>query len=300
MGTARFGKVLTAMVTPFHDDGGLDLDGAAALARWLVDQGNDGLVIAGTTGEAPTLSDDEAVELWRAVRGAVDVPILAGTGSNDTRHTIELSQRAAETGVDGLLVVSPYYNRPPQAGIEAPLPGRRRRHRPADRDVRRARPHRPRSWRSTRSCAWPTRCPRSSGSRTPGAGPARPPPSWPARPAEFDVYSGDDGLTLPLLAVGAVGVIGVATHWTAGLHAEMIAAHDKGDVDGRREINARLVPSRSRSRSGPPGSTSSAAKAAMEALGRPAGPLRLPLPRSTTRCAPPSASVLAGLGLARG
>ena len=119
MGTARFGKVLTAMVTPFHDDGSLDLDGAAALARWLVAQGNDGLVLAGTTGEAPTLSDDEKVELWGAVRAAVDVPLLAGAGSYDTRHTIGLSERAAETGVDGLLLVSPYYNRPPQAGIEA-------------------------------------------------------------------------------------------------------------------------------------------------------------------------------------
>ena len=95
-----------------------DLSGAADLARWLVAEGNDGLVVAGTTGEAPTLSDNEKVELWSAVRAAVDVPILAGSGSNDTRHTIELSRRAAATGVDGLLLVSPYYNRPTQAGIE--------------------------------------------------------------------------------------------------------------------------------------------------------------------------------------
>ena len=160
MGTARFGKVLTAMVTPFHDDGSLDLDGAAALARWLVAQGNDGLVLAGTTGEAPTLSDDEKVELWRAVRAAVDVPLLAGAGSNDTRHTIGLSERAAETGVDGLLLVSPYYNRPTQAGLEAHFERW---------------PRRPtyRSWsttsrcgpggrsRSTRWCASPTRSRRS-------------------------------------------------------------------------------------------------------------------------------------------
>ena len=91
MGNARFGNVVTAMVTPVHATAALDLDGAAALARWLVAHGNDGLVVAGTTGEAPTLSDDEKVELWRAVRDAVDVPLLAGTGSNDTRHTIGLS-----------------------------------------------------------------------------------------------------------------------------------------------------------------------------------------------------------------
>ena len=232
MGTARFGKVLTAMVTPFHDDGSLDLEGAAALARWLVAQGNDGLVLAGTTGEAPTLSDDETVELWPAVRAAVDVPLLAGTGSNDTRHTIELSQRAAETGVDGLLVVSPYYNRPPQAGIEAHFRAVAEATDAADRHVRRPHPHRAGDGR---------RHDRAAGHR--GAGiaglkDARGNPGEAAAivagaPDDFDVYSGDDGLTLPLLAVGAVGVIGVATHWSAGLHAEMIAAHDKNDVDGR-------------------------------------------------------------------
>ena len=119
MASARFGRVLTAMVTPFHDDGSLDLDGAVALARWLVDHGSEGLVLAGTTGEAPTLTDDEKVELWTAVRAAVDAPLVAGTGSYDTRHSCELSERAAATGVDGLLVVTPYYNRPSQAGLEA-------------------------------------------------------------------------------------------------------------------------------------------------------------------------------------
>ena len=91
----RFGSVLVAMVTPFDDDLELDLEAAVTLARWLVDQGADGLVLAGTTGEAPTLSDDESVDLWAAVRGAVTVPLLAGTGSNDTRHTCQLSRRAA-------------------------------------------------------------------------------------------------------------------------------------------------------------------------------------------------------------
>jgi 4-hydroxy-tetrahydrodipicolinate synthase len=119
MGSARFGKVLTAMVTPFDSDGSLDAAGAGALARWLVDHGSDGLVLAGTTGEAPTLTDDEKVALWEAVRAAVDVPLLAGAGSNDTHHSRELARRAAATGVDGLLIVTPYYNRPPPAGIEA-------------------------------------------------------------------------------------------------------------------------------------------------------------------------------------
>src|SRR5688572_9979034 len=119
MANARFGRVLTEMVTPFHADESLDVDGAVALARWLVDHGNDGLVLAGTTGEAPTLTDDEKVELWTAVREAVDVPLVAGTGTYDTRHTCALSEKAAAIGVDGLLVVTPYYSKPSQAGLEA-------------------------------------------------------------------------------------------------------------------------------------------------------------------------------------
>ena len=275
MGTARFGKVLTAMVTPFRDDGGLDVDGAAALARWLVRQGNDGLVIAGTTGEAPTLSDDEAVELWRAVRGAVDVPVLAGTGSNDTRHTIELSRRAAETGVDALLVVSPYYNRPTQAGIEAhfravaaavdlpivvyDVPTRTGRAVEVDTLVRLAR-----EVPSIVALKDARGNPTDAAAIVAGA------------PDDFDLYSGDTGLTLPLLAVGAVGVVGVSTHWSAGLTADMIAAFEKGDVRTAREINARLLPSFA-VETGPSWVHTSAAKAGMALLGQPAGPTRLPL-----------------------
>ena len=276
MGTARFGKVLTAMITPFHDDGALDLEGAARLAQWLVAQGNDGLVVAGTTGEAPTLSDDEKVELWRAVRAAVDVPLLAGTGSNDTRHTIGLCQRAAETGVDGLLVVSPYYNRPPQPGIEAhfravadavakpiviyDVPTRTGRAVAVDTIVRLA-----------------TEVPTIVGLKDARGNPAEAARIVARTPDDFDLYSGDDGLTLPLLAVGAVGVVGVATHWSAALHAEMIAAHDKGDLPAAREINARLGASFA-VETGETWVQTSAAKAALAALGQPAGPVRLPLP----------------------
>ena len=116
---ARFGEVVTAMVTPFAGDGALDVDAAVELARWLTDHGSDGLVVAGTTGEGPVLSDDEDRELWRAVAEAVTVPVVAGTGTNDTAHSIELTKVAAECGVAGALVVTPYYNRPSQAGLEA-------------------------------------------------------------------------------------------------------------------------------------------------------------------------------------
>jgi len=114
----RFGGILTAMVTPFGPDGGLDEDAAAELIRHLLEHGSDGLVVAGTTGEVPTLSDDEKVALWRvAVELSEGAPVIAGTGSNDTRHTVELTERAAEIGVDGALVVTPYYNRPNRRGV---------------------------------------------------------------------------------------------------------------------------------------------------------------------------------------
>src|SRR5918997_2099924 len=297
MGTARFGKVLTAMVTPFRDDGALDLDGAAALARWLVAQGNDGLVVAGTTGEAPTLSDDEALELWRAVRAAVDVPLLAGTGSNDTRHTIALSQRAAETGVDGLLVVSPYYNRPTQAGLEAhyravaaavdlpvvvyDVPARTGRALSVDTTVRLA-----------------NEVPTIVGLKDARGNVQEAAEIIAGAPDDFDVYSGDTGLTLPLLAVGAVGVVGVSTHWSAGLNAEMIAAYEKGDVVAAREINARLLPSFA-VEAGPTWVQTASVKAALEMLGQPAGPMRLPLPPLDDDVRAAVRTVLAGLGALR-
>jgi 4-hydroxy-tetrahydrodipicolinate synthase len=107
------------MVTPFDDGGALDLDVAAQLARWLVDHGSDGLVVAGTTGEGSTLTDDEKLDLWRTVAGAVTVPVIANTGSNDTAHSVHLTRQAAGLGVAGVLAVTPYYNRPSQSGIEA-------------------------------------------------------------------------------------------------------------------------------------------------------------------------------------
>src|SRR3984885_14774748 len=115
----RFGGVICAMATPFDPEGGLDRPGAARLARWLVDNGNDGLVLAGTTGEAPALSDEEKLDLWRTVREVVSVPLIANTGTASTAHSVELTKAAARVGVDAALVVTPYYNRPSQAGIEA-------------------------------------------------------------------------------------------------------------------------------------------------------------------------------------
>jgi len=107
------------MVTPFHKDGSLNLDGARRLAKWLQDNGNDGLVVAGTTGEAPVLTDAERLSLFEAVIGAVTIPVIAGTGTNDTAHSIHMTKEASKLGAAGILAVTPYYNRPSQAGIEA-------------------------------------------------------------------------------------------------------------------------------------------------------------------------------------
>ena len=113
----RFGRVVTAMVTPFDDDGVLDLSAAQELARWLASHGSDALVLSGSTGESSVLTDDEKIALWRAVAEAVTIPVIAGSGSNDTAHSIAMTRAATECGVDGVLVVTPYYNRPSQAGI---------------------------------------------------------------------------------------------------------------------------------------------------------------------------------------
>src|ERR1700678_2759543 len=113
----RFGRVITAMVTPFDDEGRLDIDAAVDLARWLATHGSDGLVLSGSTGESSVLSDEEKLDLWRAVAAAVTIPVIAGTGSNDTEHSVRLTEQAATCGVDGVLVVTPYYNRPSQSGI---------------------------------------------------------------------------------------------------------------------------------------------------------------------------------------
>lgn len=275
MGAARFGRVLTAMVTPFNEDGSLDLDGAVELARWLVEHGNDGLVLAGTTGEAPTLSDDEKVELWSAVRAAVDVPLVAGTGSNDTRHTCELSERAAATGVEGLLVVTPYYSRPSQAGIEAhfrsvagvtdlpivmyDIPGRTGRKIATEVLVRLA-----------------NEVPTIAGVKDAAGNPGETARLIAQAPDDFDVWSGDDPMTLPLLAAGAVGVIGTATHWCGDLMAELVAAFDKGDGARAREINARLFESYDYE-SRETAQFALSVKVALRVLGLPAGPCRPPL-----------------------
>jgi 4-hydroxy-tetrahydrodipicolinate synthase len=239
---ARFGRVLTAMVTPFDGDGALDLDEAARLARWLQDNGNDGLVIAGTTGEAPALTDDETLSLFAAVIEAVTIPVVAGTGSNNTAHAVHMTREATALGAAGILAVCPYYNRPSQAGIEAHLRATAAAsHLPVmvyDIPVR-----------TGRKIATSTLLrlfadePTLVALKDAAGNPAETSRVVALGGDDVEVYSGDDACTLPLLAVGAVGTVGVATHWTGTDHQAMFDAWERGDTDGARRINAALLPS---------------------------------------------------------
>jgi 4-hydroxy-tetrahydrodipicolinate synthase len=282
------------MVTPFDADGGLDLDGAAGLARWLVEQGNDGLVLAGTTGESPTLSDEEKIALWRAVREAVDVPLMAGSTTNDTAHSVRLTEAATESGVDGILGLGPYYSRPSQAGMEAHF-----RAIAAATELPIVIYDIP--VRTGRKIATATLLrlahdvPNIAGLKDAAANPGETARLIAEAPDDFEVYSGDDSLTLPLLAVGAVGTIGVATHWTAGLQAEMIAAFAKGDVEHARSLNARLLPSFAYETSDTDPNPIPT-KVMLARLGQPAGPCRLPLGPPSEGLADRADQVLAGLG----
>lgn len=239
---AIFGRVVTAMVTPFDASGALDLDAARDLARWLVDEGNDGLVVAGTTGESPVLTDDERLSLVAAVAEATTVPVIAGMATNDTAHSVHLTAQAESLGAAGVLAVTPYYNRPSQAGIEAHMRAVCAATRlPVvlyDIPVRTGR---------KMSTALLLRLAREVGNavavKDAAGNPAETAALMAAAPAGFELYSGDDGLTLPLMAVGGTGVIGVATHWTAPDHREMFDRFAAGDVEGARRVNARLLES---------------------------------------------------------
>ena len=290
----RFGGVLTAMVTPFDADGRLDLDAVAVLARWLVANGSEGLVVAGTTGESPVLTDAEKRDLWRAAAEAVTVPVLAGAGSNDTAHSVGLTRAAEDAGVAGVLAVTPYYNRPSQAGIEAhfravagatslpvilyDIPVRTGRKIATDTMLRLAR-----------------EVPNIVGVKDAAgdvAGSAR---LVAQAPSSFELYSGDDGVTLPLLSIGGVGVIGVATHWTGRLHGQMIAAFAKGDADEARRVNASLLASFA-FETGDDAPNPIPAKAMMRVLGLPVGQCRLPMGPAPAGLEDRARRVLAELG----
>lgn len=273
---ARFGSVITAMVTPFRADGSFDGDGAAHLARWLVRHGSDGLVVSGTTGESPTLTEDEKRTLWRVVREAVDVPVIAGSTGNDTAESIRLTKAACDIGCDAVLTVTPYYSRPSQAGIAA--------HFRAVADAAGAKPvvlydipvRTGRKVASDTILGLAHDVPNIVGLKDAGGQPGETARVIAAAPAGFDVYSGDDHLNLALLAVGAVGVISVAAHWCGEALAEMAAAFAKGDVEGAREVNATLLDSYAYE-SSDAAPNPIPAKVMMHLLDVPVGQCRLPI-----------------------
>ncbi|MEP6658409.1 MAG: 4-hydroxy-tetrahydrodipicolinate synthase [Acidimicrobiales bacterium] len=296
--TGRFGRVLTAMVTPFDDDAALDLDGACTLARHLAEHGNDGLVVAGTTGEAPVLTDDEKLALWAAVAEAVTIPVIAGTGTNDTAHSVHLTREASRLGVAGVLVVTPYYNRPSQRGLE----GHFRAVAEAtdlpvmvyDIPIRTGR-----KVSSALLATLAREVPNVVAVKDAAGNPAETAVVLAHAPAGFECYSGDDALTLPLLAIGAVGVVGVATHWSGLDHQEMITAFEKGDVGAARAVNARLLPSFA-FETGDDAPNPVPTKAMLRVLGLPGGQCRLPMGDAPDWVEPKARQVLADLQAARG
>ena len=270
----RFGAVLTAMATPFAEDGSLDLDGAQALAAHLFEHGTDSIVVAGSTGESPTLSHREKLDLFRAV---VDVAngkgrVVAGTGTYNTAETIELSAEAAGCGVDALLVVTPYYNKPPQRGLvahftavaessELPvipynIPGRTATR--IDHDTMLALAAVPNIVGvkdSTGDLDAISRLIREA-------------------PAGFDVYSGDDWAAFAVACLGGAGVVSVASHLVGDRLAQMLQMTFEGDVPSARKLHDELAPVFAMLfiTSNP-----IPLKAAMGMLGLPAGDPRLPL-----------------------
>jgi 4-hydroxy-tetrahydrodipicolinate synthase len=291
---ARFGRVLTAMITPFDAGGGLDVDGAAKLASWLVDQGNDGLVVAGTTGESATLTHEEQIELITTVCHAVSVPVIAGAGSNDTRAAIDLTERATAAGAAGILSVVPYYNRPSQAGLEQHF-----RAIAAATDLPVMVYDIPvRTGRKIDTATLLTLAHDVAnivGVKDAAGNPAETAALLSRAPDGFEAYSGDDALTLPLLSVGAVGVIGVATHWCAAEMRTLINAYIDGDVALARDVNARLLASYA-FETGDRNPNPIPTKAMMKVLGMPGGDCRLPMGPEPADLQQQARQILADLG----
>jgi len=272
-----FGRLVTAMVTPFTPSGELDVEGAQRLATYLVDdQRNDALVISGTTGESPTTSDEEKDRLLRAVVEAVGdrAALIAGAGTNDTAHTTHMALAAEKAGADGLLLVTPYYNKPPQTGLLAHFRAA------ADAtglpaviyDI----PARTGTAIATETLVALAEHPRivavkdAKGDLEASA--------WVLARTDLAYYSGDDKLTLPLLSIGAVGVVGVPTHVVGSRTKDMIEAYERGDVAAALAGHRSMLPVYSgffRTQA------AILTKAALRLRGLPGGPVRLPLVDAT-------------------
>lgn len=238
-----FGRLLTAMVTPFNADGSVNYEKAADLAEWLINNGSDGLVVAGSTGEAATMNAEEKLELFRVVVNRINkrVPIIAGTGSNNTADSVKMTKMAEAMGVDGALIVGPYYNKPTQEGfyqhfaavaqstglpiIVYNVPGR------------------------TASNISPAIVARLAADfenivaiKEAAGNVAQVAELYSVLPEEFTIYSGDDGLILPFMSVGATGLISVLSNIGGGILQDVMQAYEDGRVREAAKLNARMVP----------------------------------------------------------
>ena len=238
-----FGRLLTAMVTPFNADGSVNYEKAADLAEWLINNGSDGLVVAGSTGEAATMSAEEKLELFRVVVNRINkrVPVIAGTGSNNTADSVKMTKMAEAKGVDGALIVGPYYNKPTQEGfyqhfaavaqstglpiIVYNVPGR------------------------TASNISPAIVARLAADfenivaiKEAAGNVAQVAELYSVLPEEFTIYSGDDGLILPFMSVGATGLISVLSNIGGGILQDVMQAYEDGRVREAAKLNARMVP----------------------------------------------------------
>ncbi len=292
----QLGNLLTAMVTPFDSDLNVDYDRACELAVKLINEGSDGLVVAGTTGESPTLSDEEKLQLFRVVKQAVgDAPVVAGTGSNDHHHTVELTKQASATGVDAVMLVGPYYNKPSQEGFyqhfaraaaatELPVivynvPGRTGKNIEAATVLRLAED-----------------VPNIIGVKEASGDIKQISQICANKPDDFTVWSGDDGMTLPVLAVGGVGVISVVAHVVGRDMKAMIEAFHNKDTEGAWKLHHKLLgifeaaflPS-----GNPP-----CIKRALQICGFPVGGVRLPLVEASEKDTARIAEVCRQLGIA--
>ena len=274
--TPPFGRLITAMVTPFKKSGEIDWAGLEKIAAHLIATGHDGIAVNGTTGEAPTTSDDEKDQIIKAVRGVVgaNVKIIAGAGNNETSHSVEQAKRAAKAGADALLVVTPYYNKPPQAGIAAhfaamadatdlpvmmyDIPGRTGVEIESDTIVKLAEHKNIAALKDAKGNPAAT--------------------SWVIKRSGIPVYSGDDILNLPLLSVGAVGFVSVCGHTVGADLKAMLNAWFANDWAGALEIHQKLLPVFTGTFR-----TQGAilTKAALNLMGLPGGFTRLPLVDAT-------------------
>lgn len=269
---AEIGRLLTAMCTPFTEDGKVSYEAAQKLARLLVADGSDGVIVSSTTGESPTLNDDEKIELLRAVKDAIPGhSVVAGTGTNDTRHSLEASERAMQAGADALLAMVPYYNKPTQEGIY--------QHFKALAGVGPVIMYNIQSRTGTNMTAETTmRCAQEQGVigvkeasgniDQIGFVCADSPPG-------FRVWSGDDSFTLPLIAVGGYGVICVVSHLAGRAIKSMMESYLEGRVEVARDVHQGLLPLMRTLMTA--ASNPIPVKTALNQLGFPAGPFRLPL-----------------------